>query len=66
MVIQPIVDVVNLLFDTIQNSQVLAMLLGIPSIETVQTPHHWATNKSNGNRNPPHGITPNDSRRVRP
>lgn len=66
MVVQSIVDMVNLLFDTVQNSQVLAMLFGIPLIETVQSPHQGTANNGNGDRNPPHGITPNDSRRARP
>lgn len=66
MVVQSVIDMVNLLFDTIQDSQVLAMLFAVPLVEAVQSPHHGATDKGNSNRNPPHGITPNDSRRARP
>lgn len=44
MVIQPVVDVIDLLLNAVQNSQVLPMLLGVSPIKSVQSPHQWTAN----------------------
>lgn len=58
MLVHPIVDVVDLAFNTQENPLVLCVLLSVPLVESGKPPHQRPTNNCNDNRNPPHDLHP--------
>lgn len=53
MVVKPSVYLVHFALNSQENLLVLCVLLGVPSVEPGQPPHHGSANNGDDDRNPP-------------